>query len=239
MDLKETEILGKNISEHWYYHSKLDYILYLLKDSKFETLLDIGSGSGFFSKGLLNKDKAKAAELMDIGYEEAHEENINGKELRYINKITKSNAKLVLMIDIIEHIDNDVDFLKNYLNVTNDAIFIICVPAFNFMWSKHDVFLGHKRRYTIRTLSKLIKDAGLRTDSINYYYSGVFPLAFIVRMINKYFGGDDNKSSLKKHNKIINALLYFISRLEIFIARYNKIFGLSVFAVATKNNTIK
>jgi hypothetical protein len=44
MDLKETKILGNNIDQHWYYHSKLDYIISLLGDLEFEAILDVGAG---------------------------------------------------------------------------------------------------------------------------------------------------------------------------------------------------
>ncbi|MBT7555868.1 methyltransferase [Candidatus Woesearchaeota archaeon] len=238
MDLKETKILGNNIDQHWYYHSKLDYIISLLGDLEFEAILDVGAGSGFFSKGLLKANKSQVAELMDIGYEKEHIEDVNGKELHYINKVTHSNASLVLMIDIVEHIDDDVAFLRSYSGVVNNAMFIICVPAFNFMWSGHDTFLGHKRRYTIQNLSKTINSAGLKIDRINYYYAGVFPLAFIVRMINKYLISADSGSSLKQHSKTTNAILYSISKLEAFIAKYNKLFGLSIFAVVKNSSKL-
>ena len=55
------------------------------------------------------------------------------------------------------------------------------------MWSSHDYFLGHKGRYTVYTLSRVIKDAGLKIDRVNCYYAGVFPFVFIVKNDQQIF----------------------------------------------------
>ncbi len=48
MDLKETDILGPDIEQHWYYRSKAGAMLHMLKGFSASTLLDVGAGSGFF-----------------------------------------------------------------------------------------------------------------------------------------------------------------------------------------------
>lgn len=48
MDLKETDILGPDIEQHWYYRSKARAMLHMLKGFSASTLLDVGAGSGFF-----------------------------------------------------------------------------------------------------------------------------------------------------------------------------------------------
>ena len=50
MDLKEEDILGEAISEHWYYRSKTSALLDYVKKLNPQSVLDIGAGSGFFSK---------------------------------------------------------------------------------------------------------------------------------------------------------------------------------------------
>ena len=47
MDLKETDILGDSIDEHWYYYTKSKAMLKLLGNGGRE-ILDVGAGSGFF-----------------------------------------------------------------------------------------------------------------------------------------------------------------------------------------------
>ena len=45
--------------------------------------------------------------------------------------------------------------------VPSGAHFLVTVPAFRFLWSGHDVFLEHKRRYTLPEIEKTMRDAGL------------------------------------------------------------------------------
>lgn len=47
MDLKETDILGDSIDEHWYYCSKAAATRRLLGDAPITRILDVGAGSGF------------------------------------------------------------------------------------------------------------------------------------------------------------------------------------------------
>ena len=52
MDLKESQILGNDISKHWYYVSKLNAVKKIIGSVAFVRLLDVGAGSAYFSKSL-------------------------------------------------------------------------------------------------------------------------------------------------------------------------------------------
>ena len=52
MDLKESQILGNDISKHWYYVSKLNVVKKIIGSVAFVRLLDVGAGSAYFSKSL-------------------------------------------------------------------------------------------------------------------------------------------------------------------------------------------
>jgi len=49
MDLKEIDILGDDIVQHWYYRSKAQAMTRLLGKAQQSTILDVGAGSAFFS----------------------------------------------------------------------------------------------------------------------------------------------------------------------------------------------
>ena len=59
MDLKEEDILGDSVEKHWYYRSKSAALYRLVKSLKMRCIMDIGAGSGFFSKELLSRTDAK------------------------------------------------------------------------------------------------------------------------------------------------------------------------------------
>ena len=68
MDLKEAGLLGADQGTHWYYASKARALLHCLDRKDPERILDVGAGSGFFSKFLLRRTSAKSAVCVDPGY---------------------------------------------------------------------------------------------------------------------------------------------------------------------------
>src|SRR3546814_5651478 len=64
-------------------------------------------------------------------------------------------------MDVLEHGEDDAGLLRTYLDkAPPQAQATITVPAFQVLWSHHDVFLEHHRRYTLKTLSRLVERAG-------------------------------------------------------------------------------
>jgi hypothetical protein len=49
MDLKELDVLGADVGDHWYYASKARAIRRFLGSPDASRILDVGAGSGFFS----------------------------------------------------------------------------------------------------------------------------------------------------------------------------------------------
>lgn len=238
MDLKEENILGEDIIKHWYYVSKTEALLYLIRELQYSKILDVGAGSGFFSHQLLKSTEAKEAFCLDIAYEVEKEDIISYKKsISFIKHCEKIDADLILMMDILEHVDNDNEFLDDYINkVPSGSYFLITVPAFSFLWSSHDIFLGHKRRYNLSQLERLVNSSGLIIKSISYYYAVVFPLALATRLVGNLFNTSKNipKSQLISHHPIINRILISFCRYEIPFIKINKMFGLTIFCLAYK-----
>lgn len=235
MDLKETDILGDVIGNHWYYRSKSAAVEKLLKDIDIETVLDVGAGSGFFSKFLLSATDAETAWCVDTGYDAEFDETLAGKSLHYRRAIETLDADVVLLMDVLEHVDNDVGLLKGYAEkVPGGTVFLISVPAFDWLWSGHDVYLGHKRRYTLPQIEDTVRRAGLTVQTGVYYFGAVFPLAAFLRMAQKCFQGHTRpgRSQLKQHSRIVNELLARLSHLELFWMNRNRLAGLTVFCLA-------
>ena len=67
MDLKEEDILGADIGRHWYYRSKAAALRRAVTGLQPRHILDVGAGSGFFSRHLLAQTEARSALCVDIG----------------------------------------------------------------------------------------------------------------------------------------------------------------------------
>ena len=233
MDLKEEDILGADIGRHWYYRAKAAALRRAVGDLAPRRILDVGAGSGFFSRHLLAEAGAQSALCVDIGYPSERDDSVAGKPVLYRRDTGPTDCDLVLMMDVLEHVDDDRGLLRHYAaKVPSGAHFLVTVPAFGFLWSGHDVFLEHKRRYRLGEIEAVLRDADLEVMRGSYYFGLVFPLAAAVRLATRNSG--EPKSSLKKHGAITNSLLSAVCTAEVSLFPINRLAGLSAFVVARK-----
>lgn len=235
MDLKEEHLLGAAVASHWYYRAKLAALLATTRDVAGE-VLDVGAGSGFFSRALLASTGASGSTCVDPGYPDDREERVAGKPLRFRRAVDASDAALVLMMDVIEHVADDRALVADYVDkVAPGTRFVVTVPAFMWLWSGHDVFLEHYRRYTVTQAEGVLRDAGLRIDHGHYFYGAVLPLVAGVRLAKRLTAGSAPPGSdMKVYGGLTNSLLYGVSRAEAAVMRANRLGGTTVFVSAVK-----
>ena len=229
MDVKEEELLGGAVGEHWYYRSKQLALDSLLRGVPFTRVLDIGAGSAIFSKQLL-EDRAVSAVCVDPAYTSERLESHCGKPIQYVRDIVPCAADLVLLMDVLEHVDDDVGLIRSSMKGAAPGAFaVISVPAFPSLFSAHDRFLEHKRRYRKHTLEDVVRAAGLKVMSARYFFAMILPLVAAFRMLQRQ---GPPKSSLVPHPRPLNDILTFAHRLELPFFRFNRVGGLSVFCLA-------
>ena len=237
MDLKEQEILGAEVDTHWYYRAKSEAMLSMLGEAAIGEVLDVGAGSGFFARKLLDRADATSAVCVDPNYAVERSENHNGKHISFVRDIHRFDGNLVLMMDVLEHVADDLALLARYVALAGPGTrFLVTVPALGWMWSGHDVFLQHYRRYTLRGVEQLLADAGLTRLSSSYYFGLTLPVAAAARLSRRLVSGrgGSQTSDMRKHSKLVNALLWGVSRMELPLFDLNRVAGLSVFALAQR-----
>ena len=233
MDLKEEDILGAEIGRHWYYRAKAAALRRMVGPLHPKRILDVGAGSGFFSRHLLAETGAQSALCVDIGYPSERDDSTAGKPVLYRRDTGPTDCDLVLMMDVLEHVDDDRGLLRHYAaQVPSGAHFLVTVPAFGFLWSGHDVFLEHKRRYRLGEIEMAMREAGLQMVRGSYYFGLVFPLAAAVRLASRHT--DEPQSSLRKHGALANGLLSAVCGAELPLFPFNRLAGLSAFVLAKK-----
>jgi hypothetical protein len=95
----------------------------------------------------------------------------------------------ILLLDVIEHLHDDVAFLKKVAPLsTPDARIIIAVPDFQFLWSQHDETFELRRRYSARQLASVVRGAGRVLERTTYTHSLLSPLAVIWRTLSYRLG---------------------------------------------------
>jgi 2-polyprenyl-3-methyl-5-hydroxy-6-metoxy-1,4-benzoquinol methylase len=229
MDLKERDALGEKADDHWYYVAKAHLISYMFS-TPHQTVLDVGAGLGWFSEWLITHGHANNAICVDPGYESDTQKILeNGGRIDFVKSITDSDADLVLLMDVLEHVDDDIGLLSEYYEKAPvGAEFIVTVPAFQFLWSPHDDYLEHRRRYTRASLNRLITIIGAKPIAVHYYFGIIFPAVVLFRILTKYRKSD--RSDMRGHSKILNNFLKKVCLLELPLSRFNVFGGLSVVA---------
>jgi hypothetical protein len=236
MDVKEITLLGDSQENHWYYVSKSRALLAAVGDRRVERIADVGAGSGYFSKMLLRTTDADRAVCIDPGYTSDRLEMYLGKPLEFRHQGSIANADLVLLMDVLEHVDDDVGLVRKLAASANQRTrFVISVPAFSWLWSRHDEFLEHRRRYTLNGILRVIAAGGLSPVSGFYAFAAIFPAVAAKRLWARVsMRSDAPKSDLRRHHPWTNSLLTRVCLAECAIARYNRVFGLTAFVVAEK-----
>lgn len=233
MDLKEEDILGADIGRHWYYRSKAAALRRAVSGIAPKRLLDVGAGSGFFSRHLLAETAAASALCVDIGYPADRDDRVGTKPVLYRRDTGPTDCDLVLMMDVLEHVDDDRGLVRHYAaKVPSGAHFLVTVPAFAFLWSGHDVFLEHKRRYRLPGIEAALGDGGLEIVRGSYYFGFIFPLAAVVRLADR--NTTEPRSSLSRQSALTNGLLAAICAAELPFFPINRLAGLSAFVLARK-----
>lgn len=231
MDLKESALVDAD--SHWYYQSKLvPFRRALRKHSHgIKSIVDIGAGSGFFARSLTDFDNGETAICVDPNYEVESTEK-NGA-LSFVREIHSPSADLYLFVDVLEHVEDDLKLLRKYTDDARPgALVMISVPAFLSLWSAHDIFLGHFRRYRLAQLRALIKAADLELLECNYLFGIIFPIAWIVRKLKRKESPASDLSSIPGP---LNWLLLKILKIE-HQTSINKLCGVSAFGVARVPN---
>ena len=226
----------KNQKKHWWFQARKKIIDQIISNNIFKkknNILDFGLGSG------VNLDILKKYGSVDV-----HEKNKFARSILKKNKNIKtifSNLKLkknyydiILLADVIEHIEKPKILMKNLKKfLKKDGQLLITVPAYQFLFSKKDEVLGHYRRYDINSLKKELK--GFEIVNISYFNTFLSLPIIILTIINKIFKRDYISKVETTPNYILNKILYIIFKSEKFFLRYfNFSFGISIY-ILVKN----
>jgi len=230
MDLIESGLA--NPIQHWYYWHKFKAILTLIVDDlpRSNYLVDVGAGSALFSLELLKNYSNLVVVAIDTGYEKDIEHSKTNR-ISYRRDGLGVVGDIYLFTDILEHLPNDIEVLKDYVNLAPiGAKFVVTVPAFMSLFSGHDIYLKHFRRYRKKQIEFVLQSAGLCIKKSQYLYSLLFPLAWIMR---KLPSSRDVASQMKDHGVFINIFLRWILQLD-FNLLSKAPFGISIIALAEK-----
>jgi hypothetical protein len=175
MDLIEKASHG---NRHPWELSRTQCISNIVKKYPLCNVVDVGAGDCFFISKLAAYVSG-ALYAIDTGYTEKSKiiDIDKGLMIHCFNNISElpEPADAAVLMDVLEHIYNDNVFLKEITErLSADALLVITVPAFSFLFSNHDVFLKHHRRYNRKQLLTLLHSNNLIVEKTYYFYLSLF-----------------------------------------------------------------
>jgi ubiquinone/menaquinone biosynthesis C-methylase UbiE len=218
MKVAEYTRMAKWEETYWWHLGRLriieTYLRHALKKRKSvkgdPKILNVGCGTGGTIDAL---EKLGEVDNVDIS-----DDAIRFMKQRGYERITKVNGialpfrdkayDIVGGFDVLEHIEEHEDALREWKRVLkDDGAIVITVPAYQWLWSDHDVSLFHKRRYTTILLESVAKNAGLKVEKKSYAIVFSLPLVVGFRTLNKLTGRKvDSETSYVDVPKWVNGL---------------------------------
>ncbi len=126
-------------------------------------VLDAGCGSGRNLVELARFGPVAGIELRPQAAAVAERRGIGDVRVGPVESLPWEDGvfDLVTCLDVLEHTADDGVTLRELRRVTRAGGFLLLtVPAYQMLWSAHDVVSGHVRRYRARTVSDAVIGAG-------------------------------------------------------------------------------
>jgi SAM-dependent methyltransferase len=175
-------------ARHWWWRAREEIILarlaHLAPPGGFGRILDVGCGDGLLLErlrafGAPEGVEADASLVTDAGRRRGR------IHVGPFDETFRPGTAfgLVLMLDVVEHFADDVAALRRARELlARGGVVLVTVPAFQALWTSHDVVNRHFRRYTRRSFGDAAARAGLRVDDARYLFQWMCPLKLAVRL---------------------------------------------------------
>lgn len=233
------ELEGSN----WWFVARrriLDSVIKPLIRQNHSRILEIGSGTGGNLAMLASYGDVTAVEMeklplnLSLNKKIPRVKILQGYLPDHLNFPVTDRFDLVCMLDVLEHIDEDGKSLITVKNlISSHGKLLITVPAYQWLWSSHDDFNHHKRRYTKKRLRTDLESAGFTVEQISYFNTLLFPLAVASRFIEK-ITGTKKASGVGGLSQTTNRIFKFIFSLEATLINRGLLkYGLSILAVSS------
>ncbi|WP_185982852.1 class I SAM-dependent methyltransferase [Aureimonas mangrovi] len=232
-------------SRNWLKFGRIKLLEALLSErvpGRAAEILDLGAGVGQNIPTLLKFGTVDALEIDEMGL----------RSLRKIARVRRiidqpvpleldQRYDLIVATDVLEHLPDDraaARWIAEHLK--EGGLFVSTVPAYQFLFSEHDVALHHFRRYTAKNYARIMVPE-MRVVKAGYFNSVLFPVAALMRLSSRFLkkgngeGGKARKQSGlmpgpvdRLFRKVLSAEVSMIDR------NVGLPFGLSVYCVCQK-----
>jgi 2-polyprenyl-3-methyl-5-hydroxy-6-metoxy-1,4-benzoquinol methylase len=234
LDPKYASYYRKLYKTHWWWRMRERWVLDVIRRAQprsgWRNILDIGCGDALFFDRLADYGDVEGIEPDRSLVSEA---NPHRSQIA-IGPFDESFCPgkrygLVLMLDVLEHLHDPLSALCQVAALLeNEGNLVLTVPAYNAVWTNHDVLNHHVTRYKKSTLFPIIRAARLEVLESSYWFHWTFPTKLAQRALEKAFRLQPTNPSIP--GSVLNKILMGISAVEHSLFRPLHIpFGTSLF----------
>jgi len=229
-------------SHHWWYSARRT-ILSSVLDRVFSEgvpngiLYDLGCGVGA-NLNVLEKfgptvGLDMSAEAVGFCHARGHQ-NVRQADLNRLDGIENDSGSVVLLADVIEHLDDETSCLTAARRaLAARGALIVTVPAYMFLWSPADDLNPHRRRYTSASLRRVIEPL-FSIEHLTYFNTLLFGTVLAGRLVEKAFGRQGDDMAAVPGALVNNVLRAIFSAEARFVPNRRWPFGVSILCIARK-----
>lgn len=251
MDLTEFDRLfdKQNYKRHPWEISRKDVMFSLFQSSKIKfpvkRIVDIGGGDAFIINEIYKRNLADEYFTIDTAYSpeivSQLKVNYGDNTIQYVQSLSdylvnfpQEENVLFLCMDVLEHLENEAEILKHLTQKNNH--FLFAVPAFQQIFSNHDVLLGHYRRYNLKQLKAVLENYNFQIQQSGYYFASLLIVRWLESIFNKNKKASiDNWTGSSFKSKLITTVLKLDFGFSQFLQKFGiKIYGLSCYCICKK-----
>jgi SAM-dependent methyltransferase len=151
------------------------------------SVLDVGAGDGYLAGGLLGSLPAGSRVVCsDVNYTETQLTALRSNApsgLSFAREVPAERFDAILLLDVLEHVPDDRALLNELVenSLAPGGFVLASVPAWQPLFTRHDVALGHYRRYAPAALQTLIASTRL----VSVLQGGLFHSLLLPRTLSK------------------------------------------------------
>ncbi len=241
---REYRVMFEIEEDYWWYRGLRVLLRELLAQYAVEPgtrILDAGCGTGANLQLLLDHSEAVGIDIAPEAIEFCLARGIPPHRAMVASILElpfpDDYFELAFSFDVICNIADDVSAFAELCRVLKPGgRMIVQLPAYRFLWSAHDVAVGHKHRYTAAELTRKIEQAGLAVERTTYLNMVLFPFEMLARFWRRAESANGNAhSDLAPLPRPLNTALARLFETEMWAApRVRFPYGLSLLVVARK-----
>lgn len=173
--------------EHWWWQSRSKIVCDTIESVELPrpaTILDIGCGGGWAFDLLRHYGEVWGVEIdpMLVARAGGNQSRIHCGPFDGSFETTQRYS-LILMLDVLEHMEFPQDALSRAIELLEPGgVIILTVPAMPSAWTSHDVLNHHFTRYTPRTLNDLANSSRMHVHQLEYFFHWTAIVKWLIRL---------------------------------------------------------